>query len=97
MKNNYDIVQGIFMQRAISSSFMDQILKDRLTLSEKIVGQLDYWFWRYVFMKDLTKKQLTNTLLKLGLDNLVIVEIIDGLNKTRSFVKDIIKDTKRGK
>ena len=95
MKTNYKAIKYIFTQRALSSSYMEQILKSKMSnLGWLGLGELDYWFWRYVFMKDVTKKALTNQLLKVGFDNLTVVEIIDALNSTRKLVKEILKDAK---
>jgi len=95
LKTNYKAIKYIFTQRALSSSYMEQILKSKMSnLGWLGLGELDYWFWRYVFMKDVTKKALTNQLLKVGFDNLTVVEIIDALNSTRKLVKEILKDAK---
>ena len=93
MKINYKAIQYIFIQSSLASALMEQKVK-ALNLGAMYVGELHYWFWRYVFMKDVTKKALTSRLLKLGLDNLMIVETIDALNSTRRIVKEMLEDAK---
>jgi len=60
-------------------------------------GELRYWFWRYVYMKDITKKTLTHHLLKGGFDNLTVIEIVNALNGTREIVKELLKDAEGAK
>jgi len=93
MNPHYDLIKYIFVQSSLTDVVMEQRVK---TLGKGFIaaGELRYWFWRYVFMKDLTKKALTNQLLKAGFDNLTTIEIVDTLNSTREIVKDILKDAK---
>lgn len=95
MKTNYNTIKGLFTQKS---------LVDTMTLNIKSItfvdplskGEFSFWCWRYVFMKDVTKKHLTNQLLKLGLDNLTVVEVINNLNTTKELVVQILNDAKKG-
>jgi hypothetical protein len=93
MKTRYDIIKGIFVQSSVTDALMEQKVK-ALAKGTIVNGELRYWFWRYVFMKDLTKKVLTNQLLKAGFDNLTVVEIVDALNGTREIVKEMLDDAR---
>jgi hypothetical protein len=93
MKNSYDVIQSIFVQAALIDIVMEQKIKP-LGLGFVYTADLRYWFWRYVYMKDLTKKTLIARLQKAGFDNLITVEIIDALNFIRKTVKEFLEDAK---
>ena len=94
MTPQYEMIRNIFIQ----SSLTDIILEQKVQALENNytrIGELRYWFWRYVFMKDLTKKALTNKLLKAGFDNLTTIEIINSLNSVREIVKELIENAEK--
>jgi hypothetical protein len=93
MKTNYDWIRNIFIQSSLSSALMEQKIK-ALNFGAMYIGELNYWFWRYVFMKDITKRAMSIKLMKYGLDNLTVVETIDALNSTRKVVKEMLEDAK---
>lgn len=93
MRTNYNALKNIFIHSAITNIFMEQRVK-ALNKGAIIQGELAYWFWRYVFPKNVTKKALTNHLLKSGFDNLTTIEIIDALNSVKNIVKELLLDAK---
>jgi hypothetical protein len=93
VKTNYDTVRGIFIQKGLVDAMTANI---KFSDTEALLkGDFSYWCWRYVFMKDITKKAFTSRLLKWGFDNLTVVEIIDACNKTRELAEQIIEDCKK--
>lgn len=90
MTDKYNAIYNIFIQSSLTDSLLEQKVK-QLNGTFWKSGEVRYFFWRYVFMKDLTKKALTNRLLKAGFDNLTVIEIINALNSTRELVKEILK------
>ena len=95
MKTNYETIKGIFTQKNLVDAMIGNIKS--LNLDPISKGEFSYLCWRYVFMKDITKKNFTGKLLKLGLDNLTVVEVTDSLNATKNLVKDIISDCSKEK
>jgi hypothetical protein len=93
MKTNYEVVRGIFIQKGLVDAMTTNIKFSNYDLLLK--GEFSYWCWRYVFMKDITKKALTSRLLKWGFDNLTIVEIFSTLNTTKELVGNILDDYKK--
>jgi hypothetical protein len=93
MKTNYETIRGIFIQKGLVDAAMVNIKFEGAKIYLK--GDFSYWCWRYVFMKDITKKAFTNILLKLGFDNLTVVEIMETCNRTRELVATIIDDCKK--
>lgn len=93
MKVNYNFLRNIFIQSSLTDSMLDNKIKS-LGKDFMFTGELRYWFWRYVFMKNITAKSLTNNLLKSGFDNLTTIEIINALNSTREIVKELLDDAK---
>lgn len=94
MKTNYDWIRNIFIQSSLTNAVLLTKVK-ALNNGFIIEGELNYLFWRYVYMKDLTKTALTNQLLKAKFDNLTTIEIINALNETRKVVKYILEEAKK--
>lgn len=88
----YHDVKFLFTQRDIVMAFLEQKFSIRLPLSS---GPFSFFAWRYVFRRDLTKKQMEKECKTLGLDNLSTVEVIHALNKTREVVDMIVEDYKK--
>jgi len=95
MKTNYSWLKNVFMQSALSRFFLDKKLKALPPKNFLELGEIDYWVWRYVFMKDVTKKHITAILLNLGFDNLTVVELMNELNNTRIAVAHILEEAKK--
>jgi hypothetical protein len=97
MKTQYDIIQNIFIQSSLTNILLTQkvqALKSPNNPQFYFTGEFNYLCWRYVYMKDITNKAITNKLLKLGFDNLTVVEILNTLNLTRKMVKDLLDEAK---
>lgn len=93
MTPQHEALRNIFIQSNLTNSFLEQRVK-ALNANFWVNGELQYFFWRYVFPKDITKKAMTAKLLKAGFDNLTVIEILNALNETRTIVKEILDDAK---
>ena len=93
MKKEYKMLRAIFIQSSLTDVVMEQKVKS-FGNNFMFTGDLRYWFWRYVYMKDITAKTLTSKLIKAGFDNLSTVEVINTLNETKKIVEEMLKEAK---
>jgi hypothetical protein len=89
-KEKYNAIRNIFCQNALSRLVLANKVPGVIDNSFLGIGELEYWCWRYVYMKDITNKTMTNRLIKLKFDNLTIMEIMKALNLTKELVRDIV-------